>query len=801
MSTVSLQLVLSGFKGATDVSICTTADSDYLYVFLGLALLERVPNDPQQFLYQLMIARLVNSGVSQREIVHSFNHDSRTIKSWAAAVLSGDIEQIMRAFSGRGPAPKMTAEIRSFIHGQYLLLREICLDYRKRIRCAVHQRFGVEFSDGYLSRLFAELTDDADVQAEEVSVRVEEEEREVESAWMAENESQENVDSASAETEAVIYSPAPGADTPKPDLLPVSGMPVPQHPMLLHHAGGVIFSPWLDLVGFDRPDELQMHGQWLAQILQGAVNVEQSKKLCAPDLALLNGPVFPSQNRQRNELSAQAELETADEILLRNSRLLGADGPCGGGDVFYYDPHGKEYTGAQTILKGWCGKRHKISKMLYLDIVHTRNGSPCYIYHADNYYDMRERFFLMLHRFNQQFPTTRPRTWVIDRGIYGLDTFDAFQSAGEFFITWEKGYQKNGLDSDRTSITFRRSRTRNHSADIQTWHFECQEQPWAKNPAIRQIIAVSTAPNGTTVEVSILCSNPDISLQEAVTLICNRWIQENDFGYLDTHFGLLQITSYATEEYQNIEHTLHDRDVATAEFKRLKKNQQLFQASLKKLLLKREEKADLINQYEKQRQQLKARQEENQLPADELKQVNRRIRALQKKIKTQQGKKSELNQTISKLKTEAAQIQEKLDQTLKMSSRLDQLIAGNYSRLDVRKKAVMDALRITARNIFYSAMELFRPIYNNYRDDHVILRLITQSPGLIWYDKKHCVTEIRLWLSSSLQPHQLTKIRQFLQVMTEGINQHFKDQVSVINLDLLNDEISVVSVGVSDHTP
>ena len=52
-------------------------------------------------------------------------------------------------------------------------------------------------------------------------------------------------------------------------------------------------------------------------------------------------------------------------------------------------------------------------------------------------------------------------------------------------------------------------------------------------------------------------------------------------------------------------------------------------------------------------------------------------------------------------------------------------------RPDMRKKALVDAIRITCRNIFWRAFGIFRTLHNNRRNDHVILRAITRSSGVI----------------------------------------------------------------------
>ena len=43
---------------------------------------------------------------------------------------------------------------------------------------------------------------------------------------------------------------------------------------------------------------------------------------------------------------------------------------------------------------------------------------------------------------------------------------------------------------------------------------------------------------------NVLTDDLERSAKEIVWLIFNRWIQENDFKYIDKHMGMKQITSY-----------------------------------------------------------------------------------------------------------------------------------------------------------------------------------------------------------------------------------------------------------------
>ena len=52
-------------------------------------------------------------------------------------------------------------------------------------------------------------------------------------------------------------------------------------------------------------------------------------------------------------------------------------------------------------------------------------------------------------------------------------------------------------------------------------------------------------------------------------------------------------------------------------------------------------------------------------------------------------------------------------------------------KMDSQCKRLMDVLRITARNLFYQALQPFKKTDDNYRDDHNHFRNLTQSPGVL----------------------------------------------------------------------
>ena len=72
-------------------------------------------------------------------------------------------------------------------------------------------------------------------------------------------------------------------------------------------------------------------------------------------------------------------------------------------------------------------------------------------------------------------------------------------------------------------------RTRNHAQDLRVYRFEYIDQPWARNPQMRQRIVRATNPQGRTVEVALLTDDRQRPAPQIICLMFNRWIQENDF--------------------------------------------------------------------------------------------------------------------------------------------------------------------------------------------------------------------------------------------------------------------------------
>jgi hypothetical protein len=220
---------------------------------------------------------------------------------------------------------------------------------------------------------------------------------------------------------------------------------------------------------------------------------------------------------------------------------------------------------------------------------------------------MRERFFMSLLAFNLLFDESKRcgRTFVIDRGIYGLATLLAFGE--DYFITWEKNYTGDGWDDDQPCIAFTRSLTKNHSKDHRWVTLQCQESTWRREPSFRRIIVRINRPGREEFQVSVLTSHPDMDVQDVVWVILRRWLQENDFKYLDIHFGINQLTSRDSHSFLEKSELFRDQAVDSREYRDMKKSLHALEDDLGKQLV-------LLHKCEKEQHETEVRQAKMKIP-------------------------------------------------------------------------------------------------------------------------------------------------------------------------------------------
>jgi len=761
-----LQPILGTDKRNPVFSIQQHSQSKAFHVYYGLELFDVVPSDREDTRFKLMVAHMNNVGVSLSKLQEVFGLDPRTILNWSHALKSGSAEKLARALAGRGVNRKLTAPVEHYARIRFAsVYAKDRRSYSRTIREEIEQIFEVQLSAETLRPLFtrlrAELEGSAVPDASGAKSVVSEsggadgvnpEGAEVnESDGTGPDEDDDLGPPSAPDVERQVpvgeVPAATGVEGEQGEALRAIGEPLEVPPAesvgAPSHRKQYAESGWcshLGLLLFASPlaslrEALGADGlpvcQWGAQVLLGAANMEQTKLLSTRDLSLLLGQeVLGTPAHQRVKLAQLAEQDGLAEAILRwNFQRTGALGGAGKGD-FYFDPHVKHYTGAQKVLKGWCAKIRWADKVLNMDFAHNARGCPVYAENTDNYEDMRVRFDAFQGRLRTTLGIAQEAvlTWVIDRGIYGKENFERIgPDPFNHLVTWEKGYRQGSWPEGQAAEgSMVMERVRNHSGDLKTYRFEWVQAPWAKDTRWRRIIVRATNPENRVAEVGILCDDLERPTKEIVWLMFDRWVQENDFKYLDEHFGLNEITSYQSQSYEAIRGELQDRDMKNARYSALEKARIELKHQLGGLLL-------LAKEADK-----KESSRDVKIAVLEALSPDKRTQAQRAELGRLKGaKRSAANHRVTRAKRmahiegEIARTEEQMQATAKAVSRIETLVTNETVRLCGRPKRLMDVIKLTMRNLFYQTMEPFKEAYDNFRDDHVWFRQWVRWGGVI----------------------------------------------------------------------
>jgi len=396
----------------------------------------------------------------------------------------------------------------------------------------------------------------------------------------------------------------------------------------------------------------------------------------------------------------------------------------------------------RRVLKGWCASIRWADKVMHGDFIHTAQGHPIYFEWVDNYDDLRVRFRPLAGRMRATLgldgndPQAPPRTltFIVDRGIYSNDLFSQVAAdPGLHLITWQKGYTPGTWDEARATTRFGVERPRNNSRDTRLYQFSVIDQPWDQNPAIRQLIVRATNAEGKVAQIAVLTDDLQRPAKEIVWLIFNRWIQENDFKYIDKHMGMKQITSYRSIDYGELRDTLTDRQVPNELYVQKVREGRLITRQKARLLLAE----DTARRLELTRQQeinmLEAATEPTEPasppPPDPI--TAKRLKALRQASRRSERYTQARRARLDELQLDLDRIEEQKSALDREVSRKEQLIEQQMERMDVTNKTLMDAIKICARNLFYQALAPFKKLYDNNRDDHARFRELTHFDGVL----------------------------------------------------------------------
>jgi hypothetical protein len=273
-----------------------------LQVYYGLELLEVVSADRQAPDFKMLVGRLHNAGVSLRLLQETFEADPKTIRRWGRALRCGDASELIRVLEGRRASRKLTPEIQAYVRARWPdLLPSGHYGMGKGLRQEIERVFGIRLSQETLRPLLGELRREA--------------------APTALAEGSETI------AEGLPQSDQPCADdqpvSPPTEELPCDCAPAQVAPTTASSAGGTAAGPatlWCDHLGVllfapallavaavAKPLEARFK-QWLASLLLGALNIEQTKFLNWSDLGRLLGEVVRCPRPQRQELERVATL-------------------------------------------------------------------------------------------------------------------------------------------------------------------------------------------------------------------------------------------------------------------------------------------------------------------------------------------------------------------------------------------------------------------------------------------------------------------------------------------------------------
>ena len=692
-------------------------DEEQLHVYYGLELLEVVPADRNAASFKMLVGRLYNAGLSRRVLQETFGVDLKTIQRWAGALRSRDAEELVRVLAGRRAGRKLTPQIEAYVRARWAdLSRSGTYGIGRKLREEIESVFEVKLSQETLRPLVRQLkrqpvegTQRAREQAAGASKEPGVVSTTADGLHQSGHHGLENQRLVS-ESEETACGCLPALRTS------------PQT-VWCDHAGVLVFAPSLLAVAqvLDPPEA--RFTQWLASLLLGALNIEQTKFLNWEDLAQLLGSVVRFPHPQRQELERLATPASFQGLACFNARCLGA----GEQSDFYFDPHTKQYTGQENVLQGWCPAIRSADKAMHSDFIHTAAGEPLYFETSDNFCDLRQRFFGVVERCRQvlEWPQERALSWVVDRAIFGQEVFEkVLGDRGLHLITWEKGYQAQSWPpAGGVSGSMVIERARNHADDIRSYHLQYWDRRWPKEEQLRQIVVQATNPKGRSIQVAVLTDDTQRAASEILRLMFCRWVQENDFKYLDKHFGINQITSYGVVGYEELREQVEDRQVRSAEVKALGEQRRQLRARQGRLLL-----LQAKSEHEAALRQTRIEELKEAPVADQIKKELGRLRQAQTRW---QSSGPTRQQQIEALSLELAELELRAETVQKSESRLERLIEEQMVRLDPDKKRLMDNLRVIARNVFYAALGPFKKAYNNYRDDHDQFRHLTQCSGVL----------------------------------------------------------------------
>ena len=356
-STSTLQLILPTDKRNPSFALYEDDTAQRIHVYYGLELLQVVPTDRDHAQFKLLVANLYNAGLKVTVLEQTFAVDRKTMRRWGQALLAGNAEQLARVLEGRQRRRKLTPEVEP--EAGLPLAEEGRKEGGGGVRtvekaCELgRERTGPPPAEPKLlppipvGSLLETPPPSAPAGTDDGAQTRSPEPPAVE---------------APGESMGVLPGGPPDAPGSAEPTAPIQPWTQGQA-RWCDHLGLLLFWQVLSQIALVLRPPVPWLKQWLASVLLGAHNVEQTKYLNWAELNLLLGPVVAAPMLQRQALSQLATPATVQAVGRWNARLVEALSESD----FYLDPHTKHYTGQRPILKGWCPVIRWADKALHSD--------------------------------------------------------------------------------------------------------------------------------------------------------------------------------------------------------------------------------------------------------------------------------------------------------------------------------------------------------------------------------------------------------------------------------------------------
>ncbi|MFQ5606229.1 MAG: hypothetical protein ACE5HS_23400 [bacterium] len=681
-------------------------DASQINVYIGLAFFESIPNDPKSFSYRYLVARLAKSGFSIASIARAFELDERTVKRYRdiLSTSKNDQELLDRLVGLHCKKTKLTPEVKAFIRERFRAIYKVNRkDYNQKIRKEIEQKFDITLSPEALRRVSAPLRKEMDEQAGEQAPPIGTA-TVSESANPAPQIKQKNASSLREASEIDIFETqaiAPISRTGKE-----AGQALSPANNFFHTAGLLVLNLWIEKFVQSFSVNAFPLLQWLYQIFYGVVNFEQARYFPRREIEMFTGTKTVGTSQSRHHLLIMA-YQDFDEYVqaLFEANLHFVSLPVDGEKIcyFYLDGHFDPYFGQLGILKGWCAVKNRTMKGTNHYILHDEHGHPVITELKDCFEDFRYTIKAMMPRVKSlvsHLPQMRVGL-VYDRGGFSEEVCEGHEKTKTHFITWEKNFKLEGekeLDFKGTLTLYQEKNDVGTFREVVIEFLETTYR-FSGGYECRKII-IKRQDDEKPMYASILTNDPISTPVSVITFLLQRWAcQENDFKYQIAHFGLDEITSYASEMPD-----IHDK---------IQEEKGKLQAF-----------GQRIEDFKQQRRKLLEPLGVKRLTKKKIEQI---------KDAASDGTSAELQivQQYQETGSRLAHLRRRYTQKQKALKRMEKIDTNGYIRLDLRQKQIFDQLKIIARNIFYQALETFKEHYKNLRDLHVVFRKLTQAPGFV----------------------------------------------------------------------